>query len=448
MPKLRVAIIGAGPSGFAVAEVLRSPRFSKHFDITIYERNNYVGGKCCTVLTDGSIANGKPGGYEMGAVMIAKYAPSYRALNKLIERYDIEMHNFKESERPISAYFAGKRRVPIKDFHWSDIFTKRRMMNRRFSGYEHYMGDYLQHMPGRHAGFDRQSRFLNSPVSKLYNSTVNRRLCGVMQGFGYADLDDRNLSPPLMYYHHYLEPTGTLDIDRVVNGTQSIWSTIAASYPKGLIRLNEPVLGVERGPEKVIIRTAKDSQTYDFLVVATPLKPALEFLDLSSTERGFFSKMKHNHYVSVLCESLGQPENSRFNVPGCTDKKRLGEVVCTYKRYPDSNWLTAYLYLKPGEHADDAAIVDRVERSLKRDLDVKMINKSAAKVFHWPDYFGHLDKQSLNSGWYDTFERHVQGSDRTLYVSSGLHMETVGASVQYGTEMAERFAKRWLKSNS
>ena len=41
-------------------------------------------------LKTAEISNDKPGGHEMGAVMVSKYAPSYEDLKELIYKYDIK----------------------------------------------------------------------------------------------------------------------------------------------------------------------------------------------------------------------------------------------------------------------------------------------------------------------------------------------------------------------
>jgi hypothetical protein len=154
--------------------------------------------------------------------------------------------------------------------------------------------------------------------------------------------------------------------------------------------------------------------------------------------------MKYNHYVTVLSETSGLHANTTFNLDACEDKSQIGRVTCAYKRYADSNITSLYMFLPNESKADDAKIVRMAAKSLKEDFGVTMANESKAKVFHWTDYFGHLDTDSLNNYWYDQFEEIYQGKDRTLFVSSGLHMETVGASVQFGTREAKKYAKLWL----
>jgi protoporphyrinogen oxidase len=438
MSKIKVAIIGAGPSGLAVSEVLRSDKYAGHFDVTIYEANNYVGGKCHTISNDDGL------NYEVGAVLVSEHSEGYSSLIKLLDKYKIDRTIFDRHGADSSIYLNKAKPTDISKLHLRDLRTNPRKFWKIFKGYDDFINDYIHYSHSRHIGYGRRPKTLNKNTSKLYRHEVNERLSGVVQGYGYADFDDKKLSPPLLYYHQYIE-AGEIEhpLHKIDKGTQNIWSTIAQGYPRGAIRLNEQVLGVRRDSFGVEVKTINGSETYDYLVVATPLKPAIKFLDLDNDEKNFLSKMKHNHYVTVLCEANGFDHGVTYSVSNCTAQKNLGRVMCVYKRYPNSNLMAMYLYTKT---KNDESILNNVERSLNEDFNAKLLNRSEAKIYHWTDYFGHLDTRSLNEGWYDRFDQSFQGKNRTLYVSSGLHMETVGASVEYGTKLAKDYAKVWLNN--
>lgn len=446
MNKIKIAIIGAGPSGFGAAEAFRSKEFAGRFEITIYEKNDYVGGKCCTVDEKGNVTNGQPGGYEMGATIIAKHTSNYKALSAMIDAQGTELKPFIEKDRHMFRYMKRGKFISIKQIYLAQLFHQPRKFFQALRGYDAYTSDYMKYVIRRTDGYANQSKALYKSVSKKYGKPVYTRLAGIMQGFGYADMDDKHLTPPALYYHQYIEPSIFAFPTYIVKGgTQGIWAKLADSYPANSVCLNETVAHIERHQDLVRIRTNKRIEDYDYVVVATPLKPALSFLDTTPEEHEFMSKMKHNHYVSVLCQTSDLGSVGLFNLPAMITKRKIGEVMFAYQRYSDSNYVVAYLYVKPGAKLSDNSIIDSVERDLKKSLRVSIINKEQAKVFHWQDYFGHLDTKTLKSGWYEEFDRHYQGQQRTLYVSSGLHMETVGASFQYGNSMGKKYARKWLE---
>ena len=446
MAKIKVAIIGAGPSGMSVAEVFHSAEFKDDFDITIYERNSYIGGKCCTVTPGGEICNGKPDGYDVGATILTTGTPGSKELEQILSKSKVTLQPYTETERPRSAFVSHGAPVNMQPFYIKQFLVHPLSFIKTAIKLSGYAAGYLRHAQSRHTGYAKRPRALNKTLSSKYPRAVNRRLAYLMQGFGYADLDDDGLTPPLLYYHQYYDPNFlNAPMLKVAEGTQGIWAKLAATYPKDSIHLGEEVLAVAREQNKVVISTHKGEAEYDYLVVATPLKPALKYLDLKPHERDFLSQMKYNHYVSVLCETPGLHANTTFNLDACEDKRLIGRVMCAYKRYPDSDITCLYLYAPDGSQRD-SDIVQMAAVSLKEDFGVSMGNKANAKVFRWPDYFGHLDTATLDTGWYDEFDNNYQGQNRTLFVSSGLHMETVGASVEYGTKMASKYAQRWSRS--
>ncbi len=446
MKKIKVAIIGAGPSGFSVAEVLRNKNYEDSFEVTIYEGNDRVGGKCCTVFADGEICNGQTGGYDVGAAILT---PGDGELRTILSKANVTLSPFTETARPRSAFVSKGKPVTVHPIFLKQFLKHPLSITRALGEVSAYAKDYVRYSRSRHAGYTNRPSALNVTLSTKYPKRVNRRLAYLMQGFGYADLDDNGLTPPLLYYHQYYD-AGFLNAQmvKVAEGTQGIWAKLAETYPTDSIRLNEPVESVSRDSDKVMVKTPQGLEEYDYIVVGTPIKSALAYLDLTQEQRIFLRQVKHNHYATVLCETAGLNANTTFNLDACEDKKQVGRVMCAYKRYPDSDIASLYLFLPDESNASDTDIVGMAAKSLKEDFSVNMTNEASAKVFHWTDYFGHLDTESLNNGWYDQFEKMFQGKNRTLFVSSGLHMETVGASIQFGTREAKKYAKLWLQQQT
>jgi hypothetical protein len=442
MQKLKVAIIGAGPSGFGVAEILRQKSLREHFDITIYESNDHVGGKCWTILEEGTSANSASSGHEVGAGFIPKYARSYADFMRIIKKYDIKLRKFQRASELLmlqdgAASTTGQLSAGL-------LVTNPSLFFKIFADYVKHAVLYARYGSTKHIGYTNLPKALTRPLPLDHNDAMFLRFAHVMQGFGYADMDDPYLRPPLAYYYRYLELTMRSPLYMVEGGTQSIWEKVAETYPQGTIRLNEAVLRVKRTPEKVIITTANDVATYDYLVVATPLKAAQKYLDITKQQKEFMSQMKYNHYITVLCKASGIKEGGTFNLSACSDRERLDQVFFSYKQDPNSDTVTLNLFIKPGDASDDKTILDNVDKSLPRDFGAKLLDKRKAKIFHWDDYFGHLGSEDLASGWYDDFEMDYQDKNRTLFVSSGLHMETIGASIQYATKVTKKYAKIWL----
>lgn len=441
---VRVAIIGGGASGWAAAEALEAAHWAGAFEVTVFERNGYFGGKCHTVFPDGTPCNGAPGGYELGAGVLSKGSHSNADLEALLVRHGIGYSNAAEPHRDKYRFYS--RGKPLDARAWLRL-----LLLRPFSflvgllDFARFRFGLFRH--SRHPTLDYAGRpkALHASFHSVHTETLNRAVCFGMQGFGYADTSDPGLTPPLLYYHQYARPDVLWNpVYRIDAGMQGIWARLAERRPKERARLHAEVLRVRRSEDGVVVETAETRETFDRLIIAAPLAPELPFLDAEDIERDLLAKVRCNHYITVLCRVRGLTDIAHVVVDQAVDPARLGGVVFAYKRYPDSDWVTLNLYADPARERTDEEILDVVERDLQREMDASLVDRASASVHHFRDYFPHLGTADLDAGWYSHFEEHVQGQRRTLWVSSGLHMETVGASVQYATAKVNAYAPRWL----
>lgn len=444
---LKVAVIGGGASGWSAAEALRDPQWEGKFDVTVYEKNDYFGGKCRTAFSDGTTCNGQSGGYELGAGVFPQGAKLTEDLEKLINRHKIPYSNAKEKQRNRFAFYTGGQKVgPL--YVIGKIARHPLGFLRVIFDLMKYLFQLRRHSQKDQFEFQGRSKELNKTLSEVFSREFNL-FCGLgTQSFGYVHLSDNLLSSPLVYYHQYapadvmMSELHTCDI-----GMQGIWATIAASYPSDKALLNTEILSVKRKEDGVYLETSTETVHYDHLIVAVPFGPNLKFMDFSQDETAMLEKIKTVHYVTVLCRAKGFKDIGNFNVDACIDPSTLGDAMLIYKRYVDSDWITINLIYDPKTNKSNDEILDHIETSLRESYSSEMLERSAAKVFHWHDYYPHLETADLNDGWYDKFEQNIQGKKRTLFVSSGLHMETVGASVQYATKKTNQMARQWLKDS-
>ncbi len=456
--KIRVAVIGGGASGWSAAETLRD--MDDAFDITVYERNTYFGGKCCTVLEDGSIANGRPGGYEMGAGVVTPGSRVYEDTMELIDKSNLKVNLALPRKMKAINYFRDGDDA-WHETHPVSFYNLTHHPGRFFRGVFSYLKfgiDMLRFQRYR-VDMANSPKQLAQTMSERYPVELNAILSVFMQGYGYAHESDPRLTPPMLYYHQYMQPDmmgrEKIKIDKgmrkrlykLETGTQGIWDKISRTYPDDKTRLNEKVTKVRRNTDSVSITTTKGTEEYDYAIMATSLKQTLEFMDFYPEEEELVSKMKYNHYVTVLCKAENIHACCSVNIPVNIDRKRYGDLLIAYKRYKDSNIIVAYLYVKTGTNPTDEEILDKVETGLKDGFNARMIERSFAKVFHWDDYFGHLEAEDIVDDWYDRFNKTIQGKNNTLFVSSGLHMEIIGSSVQYSKNTVEKFAVKWLAAS-
>lgn len=447
-PRLRVAVIGGGPSGWAAAEALDHPRWQGRFEVTVFERNGYFGGKCSTVFPGGTPCNGAPGGYELGAGVLSKDSWSCADLEALLKRHDVAYTNAAEPGRAKYRFYS--RGAALRTGGWLLLLLLRPWLFLvGVLDFARFRLGLLRHSREPTLDYAGRPRALHRTFRSTHTAVLNRAVCFGMQAFGYAETSDAGLSAPLLYYHQYARPDVLWNpVYRIERGMQGIWWRVASNRPAQRARLNAEVVRITRGEDAVTVETATTQEVFDQVIIAVPLAPALPFLDATDAERELLRRVRCNHYITVLCRVQGLEDIAHVVVDQAVDPQRLGGVVFAYKRYPDSDWVTVNLYADPARERSDAEILDVVERDLARELGASLVDRGSASVHHWRDYFPHLATEDLDAGWYEHFEREVQGQRRALWVSSGLHMETVGASVQYATAKVNDAAPRWLAALS
>ncbi len=458
---IRVAVIGGGPSGWSAVRALENAnKPDKKFEITIFEKENRWGGKCCTVTPQGATTNSSveesPGtlktnvdkkNYEMGAVIVAgtfsNPTENYAELLSYIKELGFSTSLAKHCNRQDYVFY--KNGQEVNPLSLGTILRNICMLLKaKYDLWRNYTSNTLEYK-------DILARYplLTQHLSQRYpNQAVLEALGYVVQGFGYADQDDPYLAPPLLYFldsiksEHESAPLHSVD-----QGMQGVWSDTAERYRQRVHqRLGETVVKIQRDSLGATIKTNKNKSRdrFDKLVIATPLIQAQQFMDYSEQEQMFLSQVKYNHYVSVLCKvELEKDGLGLINVPNMVDRSKLGQVVFAYKPYSDSPWMVVYLYIPEGTKLSDEKIVNQVSRNLKEDMNATLVDKKSVIIRHWEDYFAHLDKKGLESGWYDRFEEDFQNDKHTLYVGTPLHMETVGHAVRYAIHVIHKASQLW-----
>src|SRR3989338_1163578 len=80
--RLKIAVIGAGAAGIAAAYLLDS-----HHDVTLYEKNDYIGGHTNTII----IPNGPDEGTPVDTGFIVLNDRNYPALNRFLSKLSVEI---------------------------------------------------------------------------------------------------------------------------------------------------------------------------------------------------------------------------------------------------------------------------------------------------------------------------------------------------------------------
>lgn len=406
----RIAIIGAGAAGLTAAETLRQKGY---VNVTVFERSDRVGGKCCSVEIDGKI-------YELGAGILAE---SNRTALKLAKRFDVPLDRIKFGRSVFIDADTGKK-TPKRSLKqnaqllWQLFVTYRGMFKRWPSIMT--------------PGFEDLDPELAMPFSEFakryYIEELAKELEMFFTGFGYGYFADVPAAYVLKYYGwDTVRAFMHRNVYSVPGGIQHVWTAVAKAQN---IRYSATIQRIERG-DVITITTESGPSEFDSLIIASPLDEALEVIDATPEEQSLFTKMEYVDYRTVACSIDGIAKADGY-VPKNFTSNRYGEAVFWHHRHSDANIYTFYA-LADWEMSDDD-VIDRT-RSF-----VSKMGGSLTKVHsvtHWK-YFPYVDQATMEAGYFDVIEA-MQGRKNTFYIGELMNFSTVGLTSQYAEATVERY---------
>ena len=303
----KIAIVGSGISGLTCAYLLDNYRSGERFDVTVFEKNDYVGGHTATVdITH----NGQPHSIDTGFIVFndRTYPNFNKLLDKLgVKKRDTEMsfsvHNratgFEYNGHGINALFAQRRNI-FRPRFWRlilEIIKFNKMCKSLFHRQEIddalTLGDFL-HANGFSAFF--AEHYILPMGAAIWSTSLNEMKAFELKFFIQ------------FFYHH-----GLLNIS-----DRPQWHVVAGgskSYVDAILsRLNKPILtqsdiqSVTRHHDHVSIQLASKTPngsektlTFDEVIFACHSDQALALLgDATDDENAVLGKIPYSRNEVVL----------------------------------------------------------------------------------------------------------------------------------------------------
>ncbi len=459
----KICIIGGGPAGVMAAMYLQQKGYK---DVTIYEKDDHVGGKCYSPTVVMDPKTGEKRTIEMGAIMGAK---TYYAT------HDAEMFGGTKHDGPgmgrIYKNAEGKEIFPFDPkknilngkvfglIHMKNCVKKlAKLMKTKYAGYDvcghrgvasgKYEGlqPSSQEMP-RIKGENPNLRDLCLPFTEFCKlnkiEPVMRVWIAPFTSFGYGFFDEM----PAAYVLKYLDVETTLEFVAMrlwtwKDGTMSIWQGVDKKLNKPTI-CNTQVIKVERSDKDVKV-TIKDkdgehTNTFDDLIVTTPLDYFAKFADADKEEKELFSKIVHERYVSMATRQVeGQePQISAYIFDNMTPDRR-GHLMVYYHRWSDIKVqpITTYTLLN---HKDDEDIKYEDGRVWTIE-DMKLCGVEVKEVFKETEWYycPHVYSEDYAAGWYDKVEA-KQGERHTYYAGEVMSFGDMEETAEYSKDLISRF---------
>jgi glycine/D-amino acid oxidase-like deaminating enzyme len=404
-----VVVIGAGPSGLAVARELER---SGH-RVTVLEERTTVAGKCQSVDIDGLA-------YDLGGHICTN---RYDRVAELVTELDVETERTSRY-RVLGAEGRAAGRQAMS-FLRDEAFPRyRALRGREFPR----IGE---------PGLAHSAQALAAPLAQwLAEHGLESMAASFGTGYtaaGYGYLDD---DVPALYFVKYAEMTGLLSSKpellghpgafTVVGGFATLWRRVAEELKD--VRCGVRVESVQRHEGGVRVDTDSGPVEADDLVLAATLDSILPVLDATEEERDLAGRIRCNAYHTTLATASGLPEDAFYFLEGHTaSREATGHCVSYHHRYPGSDVRTFYSYGRPEEVT--ALLPDDVAKLGGRLEEVHL-----RRAWSFMPHFGSAD---LRDGVLDRLDA-LQGRSHTYYVGGLPAFELIECTVAHAQDLARR----------
>lgn len=411
----KIAIIGAGAAGLSAAWFLQQKGY-RH--IKIFEKSDRVGGKCFSPSYRGKTA-------EMGAAFIA---PSYKATQSILDAVKLAPSlklpaRFLDAESGTDVPSIAKEKSP-------EFFAQLMRMKQLLSQ------NYKDHSKPGHATVPSALKESFADFLQQHNVPLCAKIwLPSYTSFGYSYFNEISAS----YVFKYLNwPTLNAFFENqpmgLLQGTQMIWKRLADKLISPPL-LCASVRKVVRTDQEIVITTDTGRQSFDKIIVTTPLPDLPAFMDTQAEEEELFTKIIYQDYKSFACTVKNYPKQSAF-ISGNMIPERTGHTMFYYAR-PDSaseQLLIAYVY---GDQKQDID-TETCCRYIKEDFNLYGLELDEIVLHKSWRYFPHVTVEDFKAGWYEKMENR-QGVRNIFYAGEVMNFSSIEGVVSYSKALVDRF---------
>ena len=303
-----IGIIGAGVAGLTAAYLLQ-----KKHNITLFEKNDYVGGHTHTIV----IPEGPDAGIPVDTGFIVMNHKNYPFFTRLLETLGVELRDSVMS----FGYHDEVTGLEYSSLHFNGLFAQRRnLFNPRFYSMLFEIMRFFREAPvaleeGKLAGLTLGDYFSRNNFSAYFiTHHILPMGCAIWSTPTNTMLDFPAESFIRFYKNHgLLSVSGQPQWRTVVGGSHSYVKKILADF-KGKVFNNKKIISVKRVDVGVTL-FAQDGQQFDFdeIVIAAHADEAFTMLaDPSDDERNFLSPWHYNRNHTILHTDVSaMPPNRR-----------------------------------------------------------------------------------------------------------------------------------------
>ena len=299
---MKIAIVGSGISGNSLAYTL-----SKEHDITLFEKNNRLGGHS---HTHEIISQGKKINVDTGFIVFNK--KTYPLFTKLLDELNVQ---YEKSDMSFSVFSKDK------NFEYNGT-----SINTLFSQRKNIFNYKFIRMIYEIIKFNKVALTLLSAKTEISLETFLRQnnfsdyFCKnyilPMGSAIWSSNINSMLKFPAVFFVKFFNNHGMLNInDRpqwltVTNGSKEYVEKLTASIKKN-IRLNCPVKAVKRNKDSVEVKSSDGTEIFDYIFFACHSDEALKLIiDPSAQEKEVLSSIPYSkNEVTLHTDESIMPNN-------------------------------------------------------------------------------------------------------------------------------------------
>ena len=322
--KLKIAVVGSGVSGLVTAWLL-----SKHHHVSIFEKNDYVGGHVHTHTFESSI-----GSQNVDSGFIVFNDRTYPNFEKIINSLGVEFQDttmgfslktdddFEYSGNSVSSLFAKKRHLFSPKFYSFLLniikFNKSSMSIMSSLNEDVTLEEYLKSINVSQLSIDNYI----IPMGASIWSTDPHKM----------------LEMPAVFFLKFLSNHGLLNIsDRpqwrvVCNGSKSYVEKLIASM-KCTLHLDTPVKSISRNEDGVNLEFSDKRVDFDKVILATHSDQSLQLLnDPTDEEVNVLSNIKYQKNTATIHTDISilPKRKSAWSSWNYFKSKKQKSVLLTY----------------------------------------------------------------------------------------------------------------------
>ena len=290
----KLAIIGTGIAGMACAHFLQHK-----FDLTIYEKNNYVGGHTNTITVD---ENGKEIFIDTG-FMVFNHA-TYPLLTKLFSELNVPTKktsmSFSVQHVPSGLEYCGSG--------LNGLFAQRKnIFNSRYikmlNQISHFNKESIKILDN--LKYDNYSLHAYIKEQDYSDEMVWKYLIPMSSAVWSTPMEAMLQFPAktlirFFYNHVFLGLNTQHQWYTVVNGSKTYRDIIIKPF-KEKTEVNNPVEKVDRAGRKVIVYSKNSSKTFDKVIFASHGDESLKMIvNPTENEKRLLSKFRYQENIATL----------------------------------------------------------------------------------------------------------------------------------------------------